>query len=148
MRWSAAAVLLLAACRGQPTSPTAGLEVTASVAPAAARIGQTVSITVLLINHTDQLRTIETNQCGMLFRVMTLDGAVVGPAGRICAAFSRPKTLVPGEQYVFTDQWSGDATGGGPDGPLTFVKPGAYLVRGLPALATSVNLPASVQVTP
>src|SRR5450756_1841833 len=130
MRFCCAVAFMLVACHGQPTSPRADLEVTTSVTPSVFRVGQTVNVTVVVTNRADQPRTIETNVCEP-FQVTTPGGAVVGPAARICTAMSIPKTLVPGEQFVFTTTWSGDARTAGPGSPAAFLAPGTYMVHGL-----------------
>ena len=147
MRFCCAVTFMLAACHGQPTSPRADLEVSTSVTPSVFRVGQTVTVTVVVTNRADQSRTIETNVCEP-FQVRTPGGTVVGPAARICTAMSMSKTLVPGEQYVFTTTWSGDARGAGLSSPAAFLTPGTYVVQGLAALPTSANEPVTIQVIP
>jgi len=147
MRFCFAVAFMLVACHGQPTSPKADLEVSTSVTPSVFRVGQTVTVTVVVTNRADQSRTIETNVCEP-FQVTTAGGAVVGPAARICTAMSMPKTLVPGEQFVFTTTWSGDARGAGPGSPAAFLAPRTYLVHGLAFLATFESTPVTIQVIP
>lgn len=147
MRFCSAAAFMLLACHGPPTSPRGDLEVGTTVAPSVFRVGQTVTVTVVVTNRADQSRTIETNVCEP-FQVMTAGGTVVGPAVRICTAMSVAKTLMPGEQYVFTRAWSGDARGAGPTAPTTFLAPGTYVVNGLVYRTTFKSAPVTIQVIP
>jgi hypothetical protein len=111
------------------------------------RVGETVTVTVVVTNRAAQSRTIETNVCEP-FQVTTASGTVVGPAARICTASSIQKTLVPGEQFVFTRTWSGDARGAGPSAPAAVLAPGTYLVRGLAYLTTFESSSVTIQVIP
>jgi hypothetical protein len=147
MRFCSAVAFMLVACHGQPTSPSGDLEVSTSVAPSVFRVGQTVTVTVVVTNRADQSRTIETNVCEP-FHVMTAGGTVVGPAARFCTASSLQKTLVPGEQFVFTTTWSGEARGAGPTSPAAFLAPGTYVVHGLAYLSTFKSAPVTIQVIP
>jgi len=147
MRFCSAVAFMLVACHGQPTSPSGDWEISTTVAPSVFRVGQTVTVTVVVTNRADQSRTIETNVCEP-FQVTTPGGTVVGPATRICDAMSRPKTLVPGEQFVFTTTWSGDARGAGPTSPTAFLAPGTYVVHGLVHLSTFKSTPVTIQVIP
>ena len=147
MRFCCAVAFMLVACHGQPTSPRADLEVTTSVTPSVFRVGQTVNVTVVVTNRADQPRTIETNVCEP-FQVTTAGGTVVGPAARICTAMSIPKTLVPGEQFVFTRTWSGDARGAGPNAPVAFLAPGTYMVHSMAFFSSTEGAPVTIQVIP
>ena len=147
MRFCSAVAFMLVACHGQPTSPRGDWEVSTSVAPSVFRVGQTVTVTVVVTNRADQSRTIETNVCE-LFQVMTAGGTVVGPAAKYCAASSFPKTLVPGEQFVFATTWSGDALLAGPTRPIVFLAPGTYVVNGLAYLSTFKSASVTIQVIP
>jgi hypothetical protein len=147
MRVCTIAALILVACRGQPTAPVAALEVTTTVTPATVHIGHDVSIMVVVKNRTSRTLSIETHVC-VPFEVTTMDGSVVGPRGRTCTLISIPKSLAPGEQYLFTTTWSGDARDETYDPPPTNLSPGTYLVRGLAYGASEDNPSVTVQVIP
>src|SRR5450759_3136487 len=140
MRFCCAAAFMLIACHGQPTSPRADLEENTSVTPSVFRVGQIVTVTVVVTNRADQPRTIETNICEA-FQVRTPGGTVVGPATRVCTAMSVQRTLAPGEQYVFATTWSGDARGAGPNSPFAFLAPGTYMVHGLAFFSSTEGTP-------
>ncbi len=131
MRICSIAVLMLVACREQPTSPKTGLEASTRVTPAVFRVGEIVTVEVVVINRASQPRTIVTNGCPDPFEVTTSDGTVVAPGERICSLDLQYKVLAAGEQFVFTQPWSGDAMRGGFGAPARALTPGTYLVRGL-----------------
>lgn len=130
MRYYPFAILVLAmvAC-SKSTAPSRGLETSTNVAPATFRAGDAVNVTVDVTNRSDQPRTIETNPCPDPFVVTNLAGVIVAPSERICSAVSMPRTLAPGEQYVFTQRWSGDARGPTPIAAAVILAPGTYSVR-------------------
>jgi hypothetical protein len=159
MRFCAVAALILVACRGQVTAPKDLVEVTSVVSPAAFRVGNIVTVTVTVINHASFSWVLQTNTCSDAFEVTIANGTVVGPAPRACgSADFGYKGLAPGDRYVFTQQWSGDAKPGDA-GTSAVLLAGTYLVRGLafpaavtdppaPPQATIVNLSATIQILP
>lgn len=147
MRSIVAASLVLAAC-SRLTSPTGRFEVTTEVAPASFRVGEVVAVTVTVTNRTDRAQAIETNGCLPSFEVTTANGTVVGPSQRTCSLLSLPRILESGEEFVFTQTWSGDAIRAGADAPPVMLTPGAYLVRGRPFGARAINPAVAVQINP
>ena len=148
MRSIIALALILIACSRQMTSPTGRLEVTAKVAPSSFRVGETVTVIVTVANRRDGAQTIETNGCLAAFEVTTSGGTVVGPGQRICSLVSRPRTLEPGAQFIFSQTWSGDAIRAGADAPLLMLTAGTYLVHGRSFGAEANNPAVIIQINP
>ena len=149
MRYVVAAILILAACGRHITSPPTGrLDVTVSVMPADFRVGETVTVATTVANGMGRAQTIETNSCLPAFEVTTPGGIVVAPGQRICPLASMPKTLAPGEQFVFTQSWSGDALRLTTDSPSAVLVAGTYRVRGRPFSNDVDNPSVTIHVNP
>ena len=148
MRFTTVFVLLLVASCRSATSPVGALEVATAVSPSSFRVGESVSVVVTVTNRTDQAQTIDSNSCPVAFEVTTADGSVVGPRPRVCSAVFIPKILAAGEQFVFTQTWSGDAFGAGVDSPPAMLGPGTYLVRGRSFGAISNSSAVDVHINP
>ena len=104
------------------------LVATVSVAPATFRSGTGTTVTVTVSNHGYRPRTVSPYECPAPFVVLGMDGRVVGPGHRICAAIALPPiTLAPGESRVYTQGWNGDGRGTGATNIL--LPPGVYRVR-------------------
>jgi hypothetical protein len=147
MRLYPLAILALAAC-GSSSAPTGDLEVVTTVSPAAFRVGESVTVTVGIINRSDAPRTIDANGCPSPFIVTTTDGTIVAPAEQICSLGAVTKTLAPGERYERTENWTGRARAGDIHAPATFLSPGSYVVRGLIYGPGVTTVSATVQIKP
>lgn len=147
IRLYAFAGLLCFACDRGPTSPLSGLAVTTSVVPSVFHVGEEVMVRVVVTNRGIEPRTISINACPDPFVVSTPDGTTVAPGQRICTAELILRTLAPGDQYTFAEQWAGDAIRGGFDAPAAVLAPGSYLVRGTMNGAGVDNPGVMIQIT-
>ena len=95
------------------------------------RLGDTLRVSVHVINEGDGPIIVETNGCNFHFRVFTISGAEAGPAeDQACLAYSRPRTVDVGGRYTWTGIWTG-RSGGGAAVP-EFVSAGRYRIVGRP----------------
>ncbi|MGE5731113.1 MAG: BsuPI-related putative proteinase inhibitor [Gemmatimonas sp.] len=105
------------------TSPQADVEVSARLSSAEFRAGDTVRLTVTVTNRGEVIRELNTAECPAPFVVTTENGAEVGPAEHACTLQLAMKTLAPGESFIYTVPWSGDARS------APRLPPGRYLLR-------------------
>ena len=136
------ALVALAACDRSPTAPANRLLVTAFVTPDTIRVGEATNVIVAITNVSDQPQTYESNFCGPAYHVYTAAGTQLDGA-RPCLDITQPKTLAPGAQDVYAQQWA--ATAGSSAGPLPA---GAYTIRGVISGDGVENLPYAVQLVP
>jgi hypothetical protein len=148
MRFTAVVVLLLAASCRSATSPAGAFDVAIVVSPSSFRAGDSVSVAITVTNRTNETQTIDANNCPVAFEVINSEGTVVGPRPRVCSAVMLPKILAVGEQFVFTQTWSGDAAGSGVDSPPAMLATGTYWVRGRSFGAISNSSAVAVHMNP
>jgi len=143
--------LLLTACGREVTAPATALIVTANISPSTFRAGDSVTVTVTVVNHSDVPQSIQLNQCNRPFVVSTSAGAVVGPDPLACFAYSEMMALAPGAKYSWSVPWFG--RGSVPESTPTLI-PGTYVVTGKESIrevdnSASMSLvPTTIQVTP
>lgn len=138
MRVVLVGAVLVVGCGAPSTSPTDGLAISANVAPAAVRAGDTATVRVAVTNRAGAPREINIATCPVPFVVTDERGAVAAPDQRVCDLALRTKTLAPGEEFVFTTRWH------------AAVAPGTYALRGrVPARGgVAESEPVAVSVTP
>lgn len=100
-----------------------------------------MNVIIAITNVSDQPQSYETNFCGAAYRVYSAAGTDMNPPG-FCAAYSLPKTLAPGEQDVYSAEWTTD-TGAA----ATPLPAGTYTIRGVTSGDGIENYPYTVQVT-
>lgn len=140
------ALLSLAACEKSPTAPATAFLVTAFATPQAIKSGTQTVVIVGITNVTNKAQTFESNFCGPAFSVTTSSGA--NPyGGFFCFSYSAPKTLAPGEQVVYSSEWTttGVDSTGHSTGPLPA---GTYTLRGALNGTNVNNIAFAVQLTP
>ena len=130
--------VLVAGCSAASTSPSDALAVSATIAPAAVRAGDTATVRVAVTNRAGAPREINIATCPAPFVVTDESGAVAAPDHRTCDLALRTKALAPGEEFVFTTRWHAAVT------------PGVYALRGrVPARGGAAESePVAVSVTP
>ena len=148
MRWKWVGMFpLLAAisCR-YATAPEPDVVMTAHVSRSTFRVGDTVTVTVVIANRGREVRSVPSKDCPWPFVVTTPEGMVVGPdfGARECLLDLPSVKLGPGEQLEFTAQWNGSAIRTSPDVPA-MLPSGTYLVRG--QIVGNAPLPPTVAVT-
>jgi hypothetical protein len=134
---------LLVACDRSPTAPASRLLVTAYATPDTARAGDDVSVIVAITNVSDQAQTYETNFCGPAYRVFDAAGTDLSSGG-FCADYSLLKTLAPGEQDVYSSEWTTSTSGS----TAAALPAGTYTIRGVTGGDGVENLPYTVQLVP
>ncbi len=143
------ALLAVVGCEKSPTAPPSNIFlVTAFATPQTLEAGGTTNVIIGITNVSNVSQTFDQNFCGPSFRVDTT--AVYGsPSG--CFMVDEIRTLAPGEQAVYTEQWTTlavDSTGRS-TGPLPA---GTYAVRGARIDGTDStkikSVPFTVQLTP
>lgn len=137
-------LLAIAACAKGPTGPANTYLVTAFATPASFFAGGTTTVIVGITNVSDTTETFDANFCGPAYHVFDATGTRVGGGG-FCASVYIPKTLAPGEQAVYTSQWTtnGADSVGRSTGPLPT---GTYTLRGALDGANVVNSPVTVSL--
>jgi hypothetical protein len=112
------------------TSPADQLRVTTSVSASSFKVGVRVDVTIVARNMGRGSVRVVANACAGGFTVSTPDGALVGPAPKVCTMELAVRELAPGESYTITSQWTGDARSQAVQSPPETVAPGDYLIRG------------------
>jgi hypothetical protein len=140
------AMLSLAACEKSPTAPANTYLVTAFATPALLKAGATTTVIVGITNVSSVSQTYDQNFCGPAFLVYSPAGAQVYPSG-FCSAIYIPRTLAPGEQAVYAQEWT--TTGADSTGHSTGPLPGGvYTLRGALGGSDVNNVAFTVQLTP
>jgi hypothetical protein len=132
MRRLAVLPLLLAIACSDHTGPG---ELSISIATNAATLkaGETLDVTVTVLNLTGSAQTIITNGCPRPFEVRNSEAELVGPGGEVCLAYRLTQTIQPGDTYTFPFKWNGDSRSF-PEGATpvsTNLPTGKYFLRGV-----------------
>jgi hypothetical protein len=126
-----ASACFVAAC-ADSTSPVDGLVIDTSVSAQQITAGQSVSITLTIVNQRDTDVKVAVESCQRPFDVLNKFGAIVGPgAYQVCTlSLTAPTTIAAGQTATFETQWAGDSLGIGPADEPLYLSPGSYFIRG------------------
>lgn len=144
--------LLLAAgtsCENAAAPDQTGLYTGVRLGQASFRLGDSVAVTVSIVNRGGEARRIAADTCFGIFVVLNPQGVQVGPGEmHDCFVVSAATTLGPGDSLSFSDYWNGSALPSS-NAPAGRVPPGAYRIRaGLSGLVAVSDSTATVQVLP
>ena len=90
------------------TEPKSELRVTTTVNASTLRTGDSVLVTVTVLNAAAKTDTINANPCPVAFSVETAAGVLVGPPAETCDGSYVIKELKSGQSYVTSSWWKGD----------------------------------------
>lgn len=136
-----------------PTAPAKALVMTASIDRPTFQLGDTITVTLTVVNRGERSRTLTTSVCPLLPFVLTnADGIEVGqglvPGG--CLLTLEATTLAPGGHVVFKVRWEGSVQKRVPNSCET-LGPGTYLLhpRLVPESGVAIKqLPLTIHVLP
>ena len=123
------AVLAAIGC-SDPSRP-GDLSLSIATNAATLKAGETLDVTVTVLNLASSPRTIITNGCPRPFEVRDTEGDLVGPGGEVCALSRATRALQPGDTYTFSFKWNGDKRSGGADPVFESLPTGRYYLRGV-----------------
>lgn len=124
----ALSLLALTGCAKSPTAPSNIFLVTAFATPQSFIAGNVTTVIIGIENVSNTTQTFDANFCGPAYHVFDSTGTRIG-GSYVCSAIYIPKTLAPGEQAVYSSQWTtvGTDAVGHSTGPLPA---GTYTLRG------------------
>ena len=142
-----ALIVSVLACGGRDTTAPDSWEYSVHVDPSSFRVGDTVTVTVVVTNQGIYSRSIDTGLCPPRFTVRTPSDEIVAPGYRICSGLYSPKTLEAGGRHTFSYLWNGDALGAAP-AVIGVLSPGTYYVYPVShgEKASGLGVPAAISV--
>lgn len=147
MRNRMAALLLLAACHGDAAGPAAGVQLTLVSPPAEVTLGDIRRLEALVTNTSPDPVVVETNCALFIETFLQRRFMTAGP--RVCAAYSRPVVVPPGESTRLVAGWH-IGTMENETGERTLLPPGRYVMRGRLHIddATVYTTPHAMDIRP
>lgn len=68
-----------------------------------------IEVRIEATNRSSRDVRVDSNVCPRVFRIVDVDGRIVGPPASLChLAFAQPTVLAPGASFGVTYQWAGD----------------------------------------
>ncbi len=142
----AAFCLALTVGCGNPTDAEHGISFYPGVSTPVLLPGDTLRVTVTILNARREPVTVEGNHCNMHFDVRDSSGILFLPAeAMFCLGVHIPVVLEPGETYTFDGFWSGRLSDS--SGNVHFANPGTYRLRGRATLVGEARTVAGGHVT-
>ena len=139
---------LSAGCAEAVSGPHTGLATTVHLSQTSFHLGDSIAVTVTLVNAADTVQSVIADPCFGTFVVLSTNGQQIGPGTvRDCFTTSPHAVLSPGDSVSFSEHWNGSMIPR--SSAAEFVPPGRYFVRGvLSGLVVDRAQTVSVDVLP